>query len=74
MKVVRIVAGFLLVIAGAVLALPGVPGPGIVLVLLGLALLSRHFVWAQRAKNWVDAKARSAVDRLSRRRDPNLRT
>ena len=56
MKLVRIGAGFLLLIAGAVLALPGVPGPGIALVLLGLALLSRYFAWAERAIHWIKGK------------------
>jgi uncharacterized membrane protein len=56
LKVVRIGGGFLLLIAGIVLALPGVPGPGIVVVLLGLALLSRHFVWAESAMQWVRRK------------------
>jgi drug/metabolite transporter (DMT)-like permease len=54
-KRLRIVCGFLLLFTGAVLALPGVPGPGIVFILLGLLILSDHFVWAnkllQRVKN-----------------------
>lgn len=56
LKVVRISVGFLLLIVGIVLTLPGVPGPGIAIVLLGLALLSRHFTWAERAIEWVKRK------------------
>jgi hypothetical protein len=52
-KLVRIAAGFALLIIGALLAFPGVPGPGIPLILLGLALLSRHFAWAEKAKSKV---------------------
>jgi hypothetical protein len=53
LKVARIGAGFLLLIVGVVLSLPGVPGPGILIVLLGLALLSRHFAWAESAIQWI---------------------
>ena len=56
LKVVRIGAGFLLLLAGTVLALPAVPGPGIPIALLGLALLSRHFAWAERAIQWIRRK------------------
>jgi hypothetical protein len=49
----RIVGGFLLLITGAVLALPGVPGPGIAFILLGLLILSNHFVWANKLLQWV---------------------
>ncbi len=51
--ILRLTAGFGLLIAGGVLALPGVPGPGIVLILLGLVLLSDHFAWARRALVWT---------------------
>jgi hypothetical protein len=37
-KIAKNVAGVLLVLGGAVLLLPGVPGPGIVVLLLGLVL------------------------------------
>lgn len=57
LKLVRIGAGFLLLVVGGVLALPGVPGPGILIMLLGLALLSRHFAWAERAIQWIKRKA-----------------
>jgi uncharacterized protein (TIGR02611 family) len=53
---VKILSGFLILIAGIILALPLVPGPGIVLILLGLALLSDHFVWAKRILNWAKQK------------------
>lgn len=35
----RTIEGVLLIIVGAVLAIPGVPGPGIMLIVLGLALV-----------------------------------
>lgn len=41
-----VVAGFGLIIAGAILLV--LPGPGIVLILLGLGILGREFRWARR--------------------------
>ena len=46
----------LALLVGAVLALPLVPGPGIPLMLLGLVLLSDHFVWARRCLEWARRK------------------
>ncbi len=57
LRAVRVAAGFGLLFAGAVLALPGVPGPGIPIMLGGLVLLSSHFAWARRALDWAKARA-----------------
>ena len=40
-------------------ALPGVPGPGIAMILIGLLILSDHFTWAAKMLGWVRGKARS---------------
>jgi hypothetical protein len=45
----RTVAGFALLVVGGVLALPGVPGPGIAIVIAGLVLLSERYHWARQA-------------------------
>lgn len=45
-RVIRIVIGFSLLLIG--LALAVLPGPAIVVIPLGLALLAGEFVWAQR--------------------------
>lgn len=63
-KLVRIVVGFALVIAGLVLALPGVPGPGLLIALAGLVLLSEYFRWARRITNWVRRRAGEVRDRV----------
>ena len=55
----KIAGGFALLLAGGVLALPGIPGPGIPLVLLGLSLLSSRFGWARRAQDWIKNRIRS---------------
>jgi len=55
-KQLRIALGFLALLAGAILALPLVPGPGIPLMLLGLVMLSDHFEWARRSLDWAKRK------------------
>jgi hypothetical protein len=52
----RVCAGFLVLLVGLLLALPGVPGPGIPLMLFGLVLLSARFAWAKRMLDWVKRK------------------
>ena len=61
-RIAVVVAGVLLVLAGVVLSGPGIPGPGFLVILLGLSflalefdraerLLGRAIVWADRAKD-----------------------
>jgi uncharacterized protein (TIGR02611 family) len=45
-RVFRIVAGFTLLIAGVVMIVT--PGPGWIVIFLGLGLLAAEFVWARR--------------------------
>jgi uncharacterized protein (TIGR02611 family) len=61
-------------VLGAVLLLLGLvmivtPGPGIVLLIAGLAVLASEYVWAQRALNFARDKAKQAKDRVVRKRD-----
>ena len=56
----RTVSGLMLLFGGLILAIPGVPGPGIPLMLVGLVILSERFAWAKRVLNWTRAKARRA--------------
>jgi hypothetical protein len=46
-RIARIVAGFLLLLAGTAMLV--LPGPGWVTIGLGLALLARDFPWAHNA-------------------------
>jgi uncharacterized protein (TIGR02611 family) len=46
-----VVAGILIVIAGIVMSGPGVPGPGIVTIIVGLGFLALEFDWAER---WME--------------------
>ena len=41
-------AAFLVLLIGLALSLPFVPGPGILFVAIGLAMLALEFVWAER--------------------------
>ena len=47
-RMCRIVGGILLLIVGLILSLPGVPGPGIVVIFVSFGILSRDFKWAER--------------------------
>jgi uncharacterized protein (TIGR02611 family) len=56
-----VVLGFLTVLVGIVLSAPGVPGPGIAVILVGLGLLALEFDRAERllerAIIWADMAA-----------------
>jgi hypothetical protein len=65
-KLVRTFIGFVLLILGALAALP-LPEVGIPLVLIGLRILGRHYRWARTANAWLDerwARTRAAFHRL----------
>jgi uncharacterized protein (TIGR02611 family) len=55
------ILGFVLVVAG--LALLVLPGPGILLLIGGLAVLASEYVWAQRALNLARRAANRAKER-----------
>lgn len=63
-KAALIAAGVALIAIGVVL-LP-LPGPGFALILAGLALLARHFVWARQALAWLRSAVTRVVDWLKR--------
>ena len=54
-RIGRMISGFVLVLAG--LAMMVLPGPGLVAIAAGLVILSRDFVWAERALRYVRSKA-----------------
>jgi len=69
-RVAVTIVGFGLVLAG--LAMLVLPGPGIVVIIAGLAILATEYVWAERALNYAKDKAKQATDkarnRVSRKR------
>ena len=46
----RILGGAVLVLVGVILALPGVPGPGLLVIFAGLGVLGGEFEWARRLR------------------------
>ena len=54
-----IVAGTVLLVVG--IALLVLPGPGIPLIVAGLALLGTQFPWARRALDWLRTRAKRAA-------------
>ena len=65
------VAGFLLILAGVAMLV--LPGPGLLTIIAGLAVLATEYAWAERAlasakrrARAAAAKARSSVKRRSR--------
>jgi hypothetical protein len=47
-RIARWVAGSFLILAGLLLSVPGVPGPGLIIVLLGLLVLLPESRWLRR--------------------------
>ena len=46
----RVIVGIALLLIGAVLSVPGIPGPGLVIIFGGLSVLSTEFHWAHRLR------------------------
>jgi hypothetical protein len=59
------VSGTAVILVGAFLALPGVPGPGVLVMLIGLGILATEFVWARRWLTAVKRRSEHLADRLS---------
>ena len=53
-RLARIGTGYALVAAGTVMLVT--PGPGLITIAGGLALLSEDVAWAGRATNWIKTK------------------
>jgi uncharacterized protein (TIGR02611 family) len=58
-------AGLVLLAAG--LAMMVLPGPGVLVILAGLAVLATEYVWAQRMLNYTKEKAEQAKNKVLRR-------
>jgi len=64
------VTGFVVALVG--IALLVLPGPGWLLIFLGLAILATEFRWARRTLHWTKGRYQQARDRVTRRRtDPS---
>jgi uncharacterized protein (TIGR02611 family) len=53
-----LLAGLIVVAVGLLTSIPGVPGPGLALIFLGVVILSSEFAWAHRLREpmqrWID--------------------
>jgi uncharacterized protein (TIGR02611 family) len=71
-RVAIVIAGVLIVLVGMLLTLPGVPGPGIVTIILGVGFLALEFDWAERWLErviiWGDRAAERAERTTTRQR------
>jgi len=69
-----LIAGSAVILAGVVLSLPGIPGPGVVVILAGLALLATEFAFARRLLQRLRERAKDGVSGIRewwhRRREP----
>jgi uncharacterized protein (TIGR02611 family) len=60
-----VVAAVLVILVGAVLTAPGVPGPGLLVLLLGLAMLALEFDRAERLLERILERVEHVVDDAS---------
>lgn len=65
-RVAVTVAGFVVVLAGAAMLV--LPGPGILVIIAGLAILATEYVWAQRLLRIAKEKANQAKDAILRKK------
>jgi uncharacterized protein (TIGR02611 family) len=67
-----VICGILIVLAGIVMSGPGVPGPGIVTIIIGLGFLALEFDWAERWLErvilWGDRAAERAEQTTTKQR------
>jgi uncharacterized protein (TIGR02611 family) len=65
-RVAVAVVGGIITAAGVVLLF--IPGPGFLVLLLGLSILATEFGWARQARQWVHHKARWLAHQLEAKR------
>lgn len=63
-RLARIVAGMVVLIVGLIMVIPGVPGPGLLVIFLGLSILAVDFVWAHRLKTKIQNGTKAAYDKV----------
>jgi hypothetical protein len=60
------IAGFVVILAGAAMLV--LPGPGLLVIIAGLAILATEYVWAQRLLRIAKEKATQAKDMVFRKK------
>jgi uncharacterized protein (TIGR02611 family) len=61
-RIGAIAGGMVLLVTG--IALLVLPGPGLALIIAGLALLATHFQWARRLLDWMRQRLHAATARF----------
>jgi len=64
-RIIKIVFGFTLLTAGAAMLV--LPGPGIVVIALALAILSAEFVWARKLSDRLKESVQKGKDAITQR-------
>ena len=62
-RIFLVIAGFTLLLAGGVMLVT--PGPGILVIFLGLGLLAAEFVWARRLMDHLKHEGGRLADRFA---------
>jgi tellurite resistance protein TerC len=62
-RVFLIIAGFTLLLAGGFMLVT--PGPGMLVIFVGLGLLAAEFVWARRLMDRIKHEGSRLVDRFA---------
>jgi uncharacterized protein (TIGR02611 family) len=62
-RVFLIIAGITLLLAGGIMLVT--PGPGMLVIFLGLGLLAAEFVWARRLMERIKHEGERLVDRFA---------
>ncbi|MDQ4006415.1 MAG: PGPGW domain-containing protein, partial [Actinomycetota bacterium] len=57
--------GVMVLLIGVFLSLPLVPGPGIVVILIGLTILASEWAWAERALDRAKQSGKAAVEQAT---------
>ena len=61
---IRVTGGIVVVLVGIFLSIPGIPGPGLLVIFLGLSILAIDFVWAHRLKTKIQDQAGKVVRKI----------
>ena len=69
-RLIKIVFALTLLIVGVAMLV--LPGPGVVVITVALAILSGEFIWARRLLDQIKAGTRRARTALSQRSPPSV--
>jgi uncharacterized protein (TIGR02611 family) len=71
-RIAIVIVGVLIVLTGGLLSTPGVPGPGLAVIVIGLGFLALEFDWAERllerAIIWADRAKDRAEETTTKQR------